>query len=616
MVPRELSGQKDLWQSGKDNSSVSADTSHLNYIPEKYDPFIDSFRTKYKRYKWMQVLTDLVILPEDQTKKGELIPTQRSEVDFLKFTGYIIRDIKFIKLDVFGPSIIDTAGEKSNPVKRIANDVHIKTSDKVIERHLLFREGDKIDPRELSDNERILRDLSFIEDARIIVSYVEGTDLYADITVVVKDRWSIGGYVEFDEVNKGKLELWDENIFGSGNEFQNNIHWNSDHKGLLGYEAVFNNHNIYGSFIDGKAVFKNIFETQVYGLSLERKFLTPSTKWAGRAAFNHTSTLRTINYSYLLETKLPVEYNLADMWVGRSLSLNRYSTIDKNRLNLILASRIYRERFFKRPFVTPNSFYEYQNKTVWLNTLGFSSQSFYRSNLIYSYGRTEDIPVGYLASLTVGPEFGQFGNRYYSGISVSGGDYVWDAGYFYAQFSEGGFFSNEKKFEQAMYQISLNYFSNLFIIKRFKFRQFINLRYTNGFRRFDYESININEDRGIRGFSQPSVYGNKKLVLNLESVTFTPYYIMGFRFTSFCFLDLARIAPENTSLKNENFYTGFGFGFRIQNERLAFPTFQLRIGFYPNLPAMELGELIQFMGEKKLDSRDFYLKYPSIIEYE
>jgi hypothetical protein len=408
-----------------------------------YPTFFDSLKTRSFKNKWMRELTNIIILPPDSLKDKDNLSTRRSEVILVQYDGNIIRDITFVKLDVFGQSFLDSTNIKEGWLVKTANNLHIKTSDKVLERHLLFKSGDKIDSRILSDNERLLRELSFIEDVRITINPVEEPKGYADVIIYIKDRGSKAFYLDLSDLVTGRIELWDRNIFGSGNEIQNNIHWNPDITGLLGYEGIFTNRNIYGSFIDGRAEYRNVYEYESYGLQFDRKFFTPNTKYAGGASAFHTSTLRIIRYNPFSELKIPVSYNKFDLWVGRALWLNKNATIDKNRLNFIIASRYYKEDYFDRPEVTPKSFYEYHDKVLWLNSLAISSQSFYRSSLIYSYGRTEDIPTGYLVDVTAGPEFGEFHNRFYSSINLSAGYYISNLGYLFANFANGGFLRKE-----------------------------------------------------------------------------------------------------------------------------------------------------------------------------
>ncbi|MCK7540631.1 MAG: hypothetical protein MZV63_61945 [Marinilabiliales bacterium] len=55
-------------------------------------------------------------------------------------------------------------------------------------------------------------------------------------------------------------------------------------------------------------------------------------------------------------------------------------------------------------------------------SLALSSQRFINTSLIYSYGRTEDIPYGYMVELMGGRENNEFKWRTYGGLKVSYGN--------------------------------------------------------------------------------------------------------------------------------------------------------------------------------------------------
>lgn len=67
------------------------------------------------------------------------------------------------------------------------------------------------------------------------------------------------------------------------------------------------------------------------------------------------------------------------------------------------------------------------------------------------------------------------------------------------------------------------------------------------------------------------------MVLNTETVFFTPYQPLGFRIALFGFADFGLLGRDANIFKN-NFYTTFGLGVRLRNERLVFSTIQLRLG--------------------------------------
>ena len=205
-------------------------------------------------------------------------------------TGKTIRKIQFVRLDPFGTSINDTSYHKESWLNNSANTLHVKTRTSVLQHNLLFHSGDKLNPQTIADNERLLREQSYIEDVRIIISEVSENPDLVDVTVITKDVWAKAFFVELSDVKSGKAELWDKNILGTGHELQNNIHWDPSKSPLLGYEAFYRNHNILGTFIDNKIYYQDVFNLKSYGINLERRFFTPNTKYAGGLTARHTRT--------------------------------------------------------------------------------------------------------------------------------------------------------------------------------------------------------------------------------------------------------------------------------------------------------------------------------------
>jgi hypothetical protein len=94
---------------------------------------------------------------------------KKSEELFKPFSGLLIADIYIENIPVFGGSIYDTTVYRLTRPEKSGNAIHTNTKEKVIYNNLLFKKGDKINPFQLADNERLLRSLSFIKDAKIIV---------------------------------------------------------------------------------------------------------------------------------------------------------------------------------------------------------------------------------------------------------------------------------------------------------------------------------------------------------------------------------------------------------------------------------------------------------------
>jgi hypothetical protein len=75
------------------------------------------------------------------------------------------------------------------PLYKLADRLHIETRKTVIEKFLLFREGDPYSPARLEETERNLRALGFLKSASVVPS--EPHDGVVDVTVTTQDSWSI-----------------------------------------------------------------------------------------------------------------------------------------------------------------------------------------------------------------------------------------------------------------------------------------------------------------------------------------------------------------------------------------------------------------------------------------
>jgi hypothetical protein len=212
-------------------------------------------------------------------------------------------------------------------------------------------------------------------------------------------------------------------------------------------------------------------------------------------------------------------------------------------------------------------------------------------------------------------EKNEFNTRVYAGFSLSQGRYLGKFGYLYTKLESGGFFRKKDYVEQGVINVRADYFTPLFIVNRFKIRHFISANLVQGINRFEDEYIGIGDDYDIRGFRYGLPLGTKKAFLNYEIDAFSPYYLYGFRFVFFSFLDFGLIGPDEKKLHDGLFQSGFGIGVRIRNERLVFPTFSVRLGYYPNHPEKDIPLFLHFSGEERLKIDNFHVTKPDIAEF-
>jgi hypothetical protein len=577
--------------------------------------FFDTLEVYTSRHKWMNQLHNIVVVAPKKEPIYDTLQTSQSISPFIEYGGKIIRHISIKQLDPFGPTIFDTARTTRSTIENVGNKLHISTREKIISNYIIFSEGDRLNPSVISDNERIIRKLSFIEDARIFVVQIPESPEYVDILVLVKDAFSIGLGLEILDLDVGNIKLFENNLAGLGHELHANFSWDGSKDPWYGREYYYIINNLAGSFIDSKIRYAKIFDKETINVNFDRPFLTPGTKYAGAVLYEHTSKISNIDYFDTLTVPTRINYDLIDLWTGRAFSLNSIKRYSGSRTNFVIATHIQKRYYYKRPEVTEHTFYNYHNKILWLSSISLTQQQFFRSNLILNFGRTEDIPHGSMVSFTFGPEFGEFERRFYFGFSLSRGGLVLNQGYLYAKAELGGFTNSAKYPDQGVLHLQSNYFSNLFIVNRFKFRQFIYFDYMNGIQRFSDEYISIEDKTGIRGYDNDFAKGTQRAVANYEIVAFSPYYFYGFRFVFFGFMDFGLITFSEPLLSS-NLHTGIGFGIRIKNERLTFETIQIRLGYYPSLPHYEFPLAIDISGERKFNPQDFYVSQPEVIGFK
>ena len=224
------------------------------------------------------------------------------------------------------------------------------------------------------------------------------------------------------------------------------------------------------------------------------------------------------------------------------------------------------------------------------------------------------MPQGYLFSLSSGTESSHNNTRLYVSAGAAYSTYFINSSYLSLQLNLGSFFNHGKP-EQGAFQTQLLFFSALHTHNRFKYRNFINLIYLHGINRLAGEYTTISNRGGIEGLTGRSLRGNDKLVLNLESVLFSPYFVLGFRFAFFGSVDLGLVNQVGLKPADARLFSGLSLGVRIRNDRLVFNTFIVRFSLYPGKPGDGTAQNFIIDGVPRARFNDFFPVKPSIVEF-
>lgn len=564
--------------------------------------FYDSLKSKASKKNVTKALFDLVIVSPDTSNK-KLI-TSNSQESFREYSGRKIRKIQIQRLNVFGANLDNPGYYNPHGVEKILNSTHINTNENIIRKYLLFSEGDTLSPLVLSDNERIIRQLPYIDDARILIVPVSEDE--ADIVVVTKDVYSLGGTIALKSPTSGTVRLFERNIFGMGHEFELNIPYSSGTPDSPGIGLNYNINNIQKSFINLNLNYSNGLGRRTYGLSLIKNLISTTTKYAGGVTVRETFTTEDLD---TMPVPQPLKINFQDFWLQRSFLINEVSAT-----RIIIGARYTNNNVFERPDIGSNSYHSLQRSKFYIGSAALSLQKYYKASLIYNYGRTEDVPYGMLLRLSAGMEMNEFKERAYTGIDISFGQSAERLGYFYGAAGYGTYL-REGHTEQGVLQLRMKYFSNLLYLGKYKIRNFVNAEYTRGFNRYTDEYLIIPKRNGFSGFSNDSLRGGQRLILSLESVIFSPVNFYGFRFAFFGFADFSFLGSTKDIIDINGTVSSIGLGLRIRNDNLIFNTFQIRIGYFPSPP--QYSEISNFIisGEQLLRPSNFDPGPPIVIPY-
>ncbi|MCX5800166.1 MAG: hypothetical protein NTX17_02080 [Candidatus Eisenbacteria bacterium] len=545
----------------------------------------------------------------EQSEQGPAL--ERSDRKFLRYAGKRVRRILVTNLDVFGPSVDDTTRSTKSRLERTLNHLNFQTRETTIRQTLLFKEGDAIDPFRLADSERILRNLAFIGDARIVVVRIPESRDSADVRVIVKETWTLQLSGSLKEGNRLKVSLAEKNLLGLGHQVSVAATLDPNATPRLGFDTNYSMQNIHGSFITGKLEYVKMPGKETAGLVLSRELISPVLRYAGGLDLRRTS----IAVPDSLLSAADNTSDLIDLWAGRPVHQWRIQKATGRRPTLFLSGRVRHLKFTKRPPVTPFTFYQYHDMDHVLGSLTYIQSSYYRANLLYNFGRTEDIPYGFLARVTYGLANEEFTQSHYASATLAAGEKIGRLGYGVVEVRMGGY-PKGRKIEQGVIRLQTLYFSNLLQVGGFRFRQFVKAGYTTGIHRYADDSINFNGDESIRGVVYNStVTGTRRLQLNLESVAFTPWRAKGVTFAFFTFADLDFIGSGRRSILAQNCYSGLGLGVRLHKDSFGIGPVQLRFAWYPRLPIDHAAFSYTAFGEKRFRSIEFMGIRPEIVEY-
>ncbi len=521
---------------------------------------------------------------------GDTIVDQKSESGFRQYQGKIIRKITINHIG-FERNINDTTKYRVvNTVTRVANSLHVDTKEQVIRNNLFFRANRPLDPYKLADNERYLRDLPFILDARIAVKPVRGNRDQVDVIVYTRDVFSIGGSVSAKSKTSVQYRIYDANLSGWGQRTEYRGVVDYDRAPVFGHQFLYSKNSIKGTLINGTISYTQLNTGVSKGLEnenslyfkLDRPLVSPYTRWAGGLELSRNWSANV--FSVPEPDFRSYTYYIKDVWVGYNIGIKNKA---ENRNRYFVGLRGSEQTFSHLPLQeTGEDTLIYRDERFVLGQFTFYNQNFYRTKYVYGFGRTEDVPYGTRASILFGQTKQRNSVRPYAGAEIERSVFQRSGDFFQYGLRVGGY-TREKKLEDVVLLASASMFSRLMLWKGLKIRQAVGGSYTSIFNQHDSFPLRIdNNELGIERFKGDSTtWGTQRLSLNVETVVYIKPTFLGFHFAPFVFVDAASVAPKGEVLIKQKPYFGIGGGVRTRNENLIFGTVELRMFYFPRIPA-------------------------------
>ncbi|GLB51281.1 hypothetical protein NBRC110019_03200 [Neptunitalea chrysea] len=594
---------------------------HDSIIKSKNTQLYKKLQEESGKSKFTNLLHNAIFQPVNPAYKNTTnkIIEQQLNRNFKDFQGKQIRNIIITSLDPFGYSEKDSTKVPQKKIDKIGNAIHYKTKRFTIKNLLLIKENESLDSLLILESERLLRRRNYIRRAFIKPQLVSENNELVDLYVYTLDSWSI--VVDGDlSADKGKLRLREFNFMGLGHRVT--LAYKRGFNDIIGtgYTIGYRAPNVYNTYINAEVSRDvDIDNTYKNTYKIDRNFYSPYARWAGKIGFVrrydredlYLSTNDTVIYE-------PVRRNEIDVWSGYAIPVAYKNDDTHLPTNLIFAARYAAQKFVEKPDKTIDSVSFFTNQNFFLGSVGIRYVNYIRDQYIFRNGDIEDVALGYSYFIHSGYQQNSTSGNYYVGVSASFNDYFSKFGYLAGTIEYGSYYSNGDP-RQSLVRLQSTYFTPVFSIGNWHFRQFAKLNSIIGIARKNIilDRIDLNGENGIYGFDSPQVYGTRKFVFSFKTQSYIPFNWLGFRMSPYIDIDLGFIGSEpHPFFKNET-YSRFGLGFLISNDFFVFENIKLSFFYIPKMPGYE-GSVYRFKGsnDNPFNLENYNYQPPHIIKYK
>ncbi len=311
------------------------------------------------------------------------------------------------RIDIEIRNIFDKSDPREdNNLFMLANHLHHRTKRGAIKAQLLFKSGDRYDPRALAETERNLRKLIYIYDAHVFpVRYADGT---VDIRVITKDVWTLTPGISFGRsggTNSTAYDVQDTNFLGWGKTIQLT---HSSTVDRTSNTLAYADPNVFGTRWTAAMTYSDSSDGHQRALQIAQPFFSLDTLWSANiSALSFDRTVSRYNLGNIVD-QFNDNQTTYDLSGGISKGL-----VDGWSRRLLFGMHYDQNLFVPTPVTSLPANPLPPDRTLSYPYVGFDivQDDFQKVGDQNEIGRTEDLYFGTEVTGQVGLSNGEFGAR-------------------------------------------------------------------------------------------------------------------------------------------------------------------------------------------------------------
>ena len=515
----------------------------------------------------------------------------KNETPFAKYRGKVINQIQVSSVAYETP-FNDTMPSGKKIKRAVEEALYNSTSNKTMLKNLFFNTGDTLYPYLIADNEKFLRELAFIQDARIVASIDPADTNGVIMNIQWKDIFPFGGSANIGSIQSFNAEVNHNNVLGLGDKIQINALYDLDRRPLAATGFEYSKRNLLGTFLNVTIGYDKIkpafnsgrreeFARYIKG---DLPLVSPYHSFTGGFEFGKYASSNTYATILPYQRVYKYAYGMMDGWMGINIGAGlRVKDNLQTRLRKFISFRAMSKRFSEIPDTASIKYnIHYSNIDAGLIAFNIFKQEYYHTNYIYGFGRNEDVPEGYSFSVVSGITQRNDRTRPYIGIDYER-DYFTDRKNYTNFIVKMGGYLHNGSLEDLSFLSAANYFTALKKLSNPKWsnRNFVQISATQQLNTILNEPLFLRSEYGIPTFKNDNIQAATRVSCNIESVYFNRVKYYGFSFAPFVFVNSSYIKLIGEAIQKGSIYTALGLGCRTRNENLVFGTIELKAYYYP-----------------------------------